>query len=147
MHLRIYNTKERRAIYERIAEQTRQAYGIGLPVKVYYFESDTVDFLTDRQVEGRVNLSGNGYAIGLRRGLKLETELATLAHEVAHIVLNHPRQIATQAELDASDIRTAQILNEGETSKNYQVYFEREKQTDELAAQTLKDWRAQGVQV
>jgi len=136
MHLRIYNARERGAIYTRLTGY-----------KVYFFTSDTVEILGAGTVEGRAELSDAGYQIGLRQGLPLADELATLAHELAHIQLGHVFKVSTQAEQTQSDLIAAQILKGGRTSAERNAYAERERQADDLAARILREWHAQGITV
>jgi len=141
MNLRIYSPKERLAIYERLAVES----GIGAPVKVYHFQSDTVDFLTSGEVEGRAHRNDVGFVIGLRRDL-CGRELKTFAHELAHVILGHCAKAATQAELDAGDVLIAQTLKGETTASEQKAYNERERQTDARAAQTLEAWSVRGIE-
>lgn len=141
MNLRVLDSKERPKVYQRLAGEH-----IAEPVKVYYFESDTVDFLQSGTVEGRAHKNDIGFLIGLRSGLG-SGELAVFAHELAHVI--HGDVVKkTQAEYEAGDILTAQILTgKGETTQAEQkAYMDREAQRDNLAERLIAEWSQRGIE-
>lgn len=145
MMLRIYSRDERAQIYRELL----QGYGgeAGAPIAfkfVDYFAGEGLMPL--HRVDGEAVWRDGQFVVMVRKGLPIETELRTLAHELAHVLCGDvARREQTPQEIYNSNQMYAAWANRTARPESAQRVQAQESKADTRGAQILKEWERAGI--